>query len=105
MKWNETGIEEYFRQVRRFKEDLIVLVHMLARVLVRSTELTSITTANPIGGRGRRSVYIERGIVAFVPKYGKITSYSGKVKVIYRYTPREVGKLVVYYLWIVEPFV
>ena len=105
VKWNETGVEEYFRQVRRFKEDLIVLVHMSAGAPARSTELTSITTANPMGGRGRRSVYIERGMVAFVPDYGKMTSHSGKVKVIHRYTPREVGKLVVYYLWIVEPFV
>jgi superfamily II DNA helicase RecQ len=103
--WNEQGVEEYIRKVRRFKEELIVLVHMSAGAPARSTELTSITTTNPMVGRGRRGVYIERGLVVFVPEYGKMSSHSGKVKVIHRYVPREVSELVVYYLWIVDPFV
>jgi len=73
-------------------------VHILVGIPARTTELTSITTVNPIGGRGRRGIYVERGLVAFVPEYGKISSYSRKVKVIYRYVPKEVSELVVYYL-------
>ncbi|KAK5109836.1 hypothetical protein LTR85_002041 [Meristemomyces frigidus] len=103
--WNERGVKEYIRQVRRFKEELIVLVHMSAGAPARTTELTSITTTNPMGGRGRRGIYVERGLVAFVPEYGKMSSHSGKVKVIHRCVPKEVSELVVYYLWIVEPFV
>ncbi|KAK3617752.1 hypothetical protein LTR22_026629 [Elasticomyces elasticus] len=105
VRWNERGVEEYIRSVRRFKEELIVLVHMSAGAPARSTELTSITVTNPMVGRGRRGIYVERGLVVFVPEYGKMSSHSGKAKVIHRYVPREVSELVVYYLWIVEPFV
>jgi DEAD/DEAH box helicase len=43
-------------------------------------------------------------MVVFVSRYHKGYVVSGDVKVIHRYLPREVGELVVYYLWLVLPF-
>jgi hypothetical protein len=39
-----------------------------------------------------------------VTKYHKGYALSGDVKVIYQYLPRELGALVVLYLWLVRPF-
>ncbi|GME31522.1 hypothetical protein B0A49_14047, partial [Neofusicoccum parvum] len=44
------------------------------------------------------------GLVVFVTRYHKGYAMSGDVKVIHRYLPREVGELVVWYLWLVLPF-
>ena len=43
-------------------------------------------------------------VVTFVTKYHKGYAMSGDVKIIFRYLPREVGELVVWYLWLVLPF-
>jgi hypothetical protein len=42
--------------------------------------------------------------VVFVAQYHKGYRSSGNIKIIHRYLPREVGELVVYYLWLVLPF-
>jgi hypothetical protein len=51
-----------------------------------------------------RNVFIEDGMVVFVTQYHKGYNVSGDVKIIHRYLPCEVGKLVVWYLWLVLPF-
>lgn len=50
-------------------------------------------------------MFIDNGIVAFVTTYHKGFGLSQRVKIVHRHVPREVGELVVYYLWLVEPFV
>ena len=40
-----------------------------------------------------------------ITRYYKGYVITGDVKIIYRYMPREVGELVVWYLWLVLPFV
>ena len=42
--------------------------------------------------------------MAFVASYHKGYRSSGNIKIIHRYLPREVGELLVYYLWLVLPF-
>jgi len=71
----------------------------------RGTEIVSVQYENGVNGRGARGVFVERGLVSFVTSYHKGYSASKKVKVIHRYVPREVSEIVVYYLWLVEPFV
>lgn len=44
-------------------------------------------------------------MVVFVTRYHKGFEYHGDVKIIHRYLPREVGELVVWYEWLVLPFV
>ena len=43
-------------------------------------------------------MFIEDEVVVFVTIYSKIMGMSAKAKVIYRYLPREVGELAVYYV-------
>jgi hypothetical protein len=47
---------------------------------------------------GHRNNFIKEGMVAFVTQYHKRYTLSGDIKIIYRYLPREVGELVVYYM-------
>ncbi|KAK5109839.1 hypothetical protein LTR85_002037 [Meristemomyces frigidus] len=105
IQWKERPIEDHFRRVRRFKEELMVLVHMSAGAPARATELISIHRENGPDARSQRGVFIDNGMVSFVTAYHKGFSASRKTKVIHRYVPQEVGELVVYYMWLVEPFV
>jgi hypothetical protein len=52
---------------------------------------------------GVRNIVIEEGLVAYVAQYHKGYRSSGNIKIIHRYLPREVGELLVYYLWLVLP--
>jgi hypothetical protein len=54
--------------------------------------------------KSRRNIFIEDGMVMFVTEYHKGYSVGGDVKIIHRYLPREIGELLVYYLWLVLPF-
>jgi hypothetical protein len=47
---------------------------------------------------------IEDGMVYVATQYHKGYAIGGNVKIIHRYLPREVGELVVWYLWMVLPF-
>jgi hypothetical protein len=49
-------------------------------------------------------MFIEDGMVVLVAWYYKGYQMSGDVKIIHRYLPREVGELLVWYLWLVLPF-
>lgn len=103
--WNMKNVEDYFRQVRRFKEECAVLVHMTAGSPARATELISIQIKNGPDGRGQRGIFIDNGMVDFVTSYHKGWSASKKSKIIHRYVPREVGEVIVYSMWLLEPWV
>ena len=45
-------------------------------------------------------MFIEDRMVVFVTRYHKGYEVNGDVKIIHRYLPREVGELVVWYLWL-----
>ena len=104
IQWNQKGVEDYFRRVSRFKEELLVLVHLSAGAPARGTEILSIQHTNGEDSRAQRGIFLKDRIVAFVTRYYKGYSSSQKMKVIHRYLPQEVGEIVVYYLWLVEPF-
>jgi len=82
----------------------MVLVHMSAGAPARSTELTSIQRMNGQNARSQRGVFVDNGLVAFVTTYHKGYSASQSMKNVHRFVPREVGEIVIYYLWLVEPF-
>jgi len=42
IRWKRCVIKQYFQQVRQFKEELMVLVHLSAGAPARATELLSI---------------------------------------------------------------
>ena len=100
---NGVEVEKYMASIARFREQLFVAKHFTGGAPERGTEALSIRHSNTWKG-GHRNVFIEDGLVVFVTKYHKGYALSGDVKVIHRYLPREVGELVVWYLWLVRPF-
>lgn len=104
LSFNMVRVEEYFRAVRQFKEELIVLCHLTAGAPARGPELISVMHENGQDSRAQRGIFIDDGQVEMVIPYHKGYSLSQRVKIIHRYLPQEVGELVVFYLWLVEPF-
>jgi hypothetical protein len=51
-----------------------------------------------------RNVFVEGGMVSTVTTYHKGYSTTGNIKIIHRYLPKAVGELLVYYLWLIQPF-
>ena len=100
---NRRGIESYMARVAEFREKLLVLMHITAGQPGRGPEILSIRHSNTVRG-GHRNIFIEDGMVVFVTRYHKGYSLSGDIKIIHRYLPREVGELVVWYLWLALPF-
>jgi RecQ family ATP-dependent DNA helicase len=100
---NTHEVERYMDRVVAFREKLIVLMHIAGGQPARGPEIMSIRHSNTVKG-GHRNIFIEDGMVVFVTRYHKGYSVSGDVKIIHRYLPREVGELLVYYMWLVLPF-
>jgi hypothetical protein len=99
-----TAIDVYLQRVAHFREKLAIAIHVSGGQPARAPELLSIRHCNTDSG-GHRNVFIEDGLVAFVTQYHKGFYASNDTKVIHRYLPQEVGELVVWYLWLVLPFV
>lgn len=98
------AIDSYLQRVVRFREKLCIAVHISGGQPARAPELLSIRHHNTDSG-GHRNIFVEDGLVVFVTQYHKGFYASNDTKVIHRYLPREVGELVVWYLWLVLPFV
>ena len=98
LSFNARAVEEYFRSVKQFKEELIVLCHLSAGAPARGPELLSIMHQNGEDSRAQRGVFIHDGLVELVVSYHKGFSLSQKLKIIHRYLPREAGEVLVYYL-------
>jgi hypothetical protein len=101
--WVEIRVRAYGLAMKEARRRLAALVHMTGGAPPRGSELVSIKYRNSANGSSR-GVFIEDGLVAFVTRYHKNVRQTGNDKVIYRYVPREVGELVVYYLWFASPF-
>lgn len=96
-------VERYMDRVIAFREKMAVLVHIAQGQPARWLELASVRHSNTVKG-GHRNMFIDDGMVAIATRYHKGYHLSGDVKIIHRYLPREVGELVVYYMWLVLPF-
>jgi hypothetical protein len=83
--FNPDVVESYLQQVRRWKEEILVLVHMSARALARATELVSIQQVNGENARCHRSVMIDQGMVTFITSYHKGFSTSQSQKCVHRF--------------------
>jgi RecQ family ATP-dependent DNA helicase len=100
---NRKGVEQYMDRVVAFREKLIVLMHIVGGQPARGPEIMSIRHSNTRKG-GHRNIFVEDGMMVFVTRYHKGYQMSGDVKIIHRYIPREVGELLVWYMWLVLPF-
>jgi len=101
--WRAQRAVEYEKAMRRFRERILVCMHMTGGQPARGTELVSVQAFNSANGESR-GVFVEDGLMVYVTRYHKGVGMTGKSKVIHRYLPREVGELLMYYLWLVDPF-
>ena len=102
-KVKREAVAAYQRHIERFQELLWICMHLCGGQPARAPELLGMRWKNTAYG-GVRNIFIEEGLVAFVATYHKGYRSSGNIKIIHRYLPREVGELLVYYLWLVLPF-
>jgi len=96
-------VKQFATQANRFRQILWVVMHILSGGPARAPEILGIRMANTAAG-GLRNIYIDEGMLMFVTLYHKGSRHEGNVKIIYRYPPREVGSLLVWYIWLVLPF-
>ena len=101
--WKTERVRKYGLAMQTFRQHLLVLAHMTGGLPARGSEVVTVQHSNSANGEAR-GLFIENGLVVYVTRYHKGISASGKAKVIHRYLPREVGELMVYYLWLVLPF-
>ena len=88
----EEVVEAYQRQVERFQELLLILIHTSGGQSARALELLGIRWKNTEQG-GIRNIFIEDGLVTFVTTYHKGYRNSGNIKIIHQYLPREISEL------------
>jgi hypothetical protein len=91
------AIRQYARDIKQFRGEIFILMHILGGQPAQSTEILGLRMWNMING-GMRNIFIYEGMVCFVTMYYKGFRQTGNTKIIYRYMPREVGELLVWYI-------
>ncbi|KAF4921051.1 ATP-dependent DNA helicase Q-like 3 [Colletotrichum fructicola] len=96
-------VQEFGRTFERLRERLWMLLHMLGGQPARASELAGLRTVNTVNG-GVRNIMVHDKMLCFITAYHKGYRTTGQAKVIHRYLPREVGELIIWYLWLILPF-
>jgi hypothetical protein len=102
-KWRLQAARDYLAQVDAFLERLLLLIHLTGGAPARGTELLSLQAYNTQRGL-RRNIFVENGLISFVTFYHKGYSITGSTKIIHRYLPKDISRMLVYYLWLIQPF-
>jgi hypothetical protein len=103
LEWSMETAHAYLDRVDAFLERLLLLVHTTCGQPARGTEILTLCHSNGYLG-SHRNIFIEQGLVGTVTAYHKGYSTTGSTKIIHRYLPARVGEVLVYYLWLVQPF-
>ncbi|KAF5487470.1 hypothetical protein CGCS363_v013910 [Colletotrichum siamense] len=98
-----SAVQEFGRTFERLRERLWMLLHMLGGQPARASELAGLRTVNTVNG-GVRNIMVHDKMLCFITAYHKGYRTTGQAKVIHRYLPREVGELIIWYLWLILPF-
>lgn len=101
--WDQQHVKQYIQLMRSFLRRLLLLVHLTGGQPARGTELLTLRWRNSARCE-TRNIFMENGLVSFVTSYHKNYAATNSTKIIHRYLPSEVGELLVYYLWLVLPF-
>ena len=96
------GVQEYELAVKKFLEYMLILIHIAGGQPARGTEITSIRHANVM--HASRNIFIMNGQVMVVTEYHKSQAVTDQPKVIPRFLPDRIGRLLVVYLADVLPF-
>jgi hypothetical protein len=93
----------FARKVKGWKECFLILVHLTGGGPGRANEVLSVRRRN--GETMMRNVFVDDGMVSLVVGYVKGSSKSMKGSTVMRFLPERVGRLMVWYLWLLCPFV
>jgi superfamily II DNA helicase RecQ len=102
-EFDPDGVDRWMYYITNFRELFLLCVQISWGQPARGPEILAIHHSNTAQGE-YRNIFIEDGAVVVVARYHKGYSISGDVKIIHRYLPREVGELLVWYMWLVLPF-
>ncbi|KAF6806228.1 hypothetical protein CMUS01_14418, partial [Colletotrichum musicola] len=101
--FDERAVRDYGHTFEQLRERLWMLLHMLGGQPGRATEIGGLRMVNTANG-GVRNIFSHDKMMCFVTAYHKGYRTTGQAKVVHRYLPREVGELLVWYMWLVLPF-
>ncbi|KAG7420601.1 hypothetical protein Forpi1262_v016369 [Fusarium oxysporum f. sp. raphani] len=93
----------YGLRIEKALELLAVLAHISGGFPLRAWELLVVRHRNTSNG-GIRNILCDQGLIMIVTGAHKGFTTTGRLKIIHRFLPREVGTLLTYYLWLVLPF-
>ena len=96
-------VQRYSNIVQQFLQTLFLLIHFTSGQPGRLTEVSSIQIENT-HNNGSRNIFMFEGHVAVVPRYHKGYNRDKSLKIIYRFLPRQVGALLVWFISLVRPF-
>jgi hypothetical protein len=96
LQWISKGVRDYESAAKRFLEYLLILTHITGGQPGRGTEIMTLRYANAM--QSMRNVFVKEGQVMIVTEYHKSMAMMGQVKIIPRFLPERVGKLLVVYL-------
>lgn len=98
-RWEMKKIAEWLDEVVRLKEWLLIMIHLCCGQLARGEELLGMRWCSSGEGEGRNVFVEDRDVVSVLRDHKG--SWKGEMRVILRYFPREVGELMVWYIWLV----
>ena len=99
--WAMSHVRRYLRKVDRFRELLLLCMHLTGGQPARGTEMTTLRFKN--GYLQDRNIFVMHGQMVFVTRYHKSQSQMDKPKVIPRFLPWRVGQILAVYLAYVQP--
>ena len=94
-------VRRYLRKVDRFRELLLLCMHLTGGQPARGTEMTTLRFKN--GYLQDRNIFVMHGQMVFVTRYHKSQSQMDKPKVIPRFLPWRVGQVLAVYLAYLQP--
>jgi len=103
IQWRRGATEQFVEHLVKFQELLLFACHFSGGPPPRAPEILSIRHRNTFNG-GLRNIGVDDGLLYYAPRTSKGFMKTGKEKIVHHYLPREVGELLMYYLWLVLPF-
>jgi hypothetical protein len=97
-------VKRYGNLVEELLDTLFLALYFTSGLPGRLTELASIQHENTLSN-GIRNLFVFQCHVAAVPCYHKGYNRDKSLKMIYRFPPKQVGSILVWYLWLVRPFI
>ncbi len=101
--WNQVEIEKYMHQMMKYREKLLMLIHVIDEQLIRASKLLSVRHSNIIKEE-HWNVFVKDELMMFMTRYHKNYIISEDVKMIHRYLSWEMRELMLYYLWLMLSF-